>query len=164
MKELINRIPCSVSQELVEMVADRYPSEFRDDKGSINLPKLLFTIGFKVEYDGVGNRSNLGYYTIPDVHVRDNYLPSRLYKTSFVYNGEVRNEVISSENGRYEYSNVKHSLCSLYESLEVLQPINLDDYVLEDDFINILDFGDPTVYDKSFLNKEKPKNLDQQSL
>ena len=154
MKDLRNRIPCSVSQELVDLVANRFPQIFMLD-GEVLIHKLLFHIGFKLDH----NMKTMGYYKNFDVLVRDNTCPSKIYKTRCVYNGEVRNLVLKTDpiSGYITYSkSMRHPLAYLYESVEVLQPKNLVDIIPDEDFSDILDIGDPTVYDKAFLVKEKP--------
>lgn len=153
MKDLRNRIPCSVSQELVDMVANTYPQWFIEGE-RILIHKLLFYIGFKLDHD----MKTLGYYKSMDVLVRDNSYPSKIYKTKCVYNGEVRNTVHRTDpiRGYITYSRHKHPLAYLYKSVGVLQPSNLADIIPHEDFSDILDIGDPTVYDKAFLVKDKP--------
>ena len=152
----VNRIPCSVSQELVNMVANEYPLDFKTANEEINIGKLLFYIGFKMDTEVKG----LGFYRNYDVLVRDNKNPSKLYKTACVYNGEVRNlvEEVDPRTGRITYSNSKHPLCWLYENIEVLQPKHLETIIAKEDFFDILDIGDPILYDKAWLIRDKPAN------
>lgn len=155
MKDLNSRVPCSVSQELVDMIADSYPNNFKNKKGDTNIPKLLFYIGFKIDH----SMKTLGYYKNFDVFIRDNTNPSKLYKTSCVYNGEVRNRIlkIDPSSGKILYTKIKHSSLYLYEQVEVLHPLNIKDIIPEEDFIDILDIGDPNVYDRAFLTKDRTK-------
>lgn len=157
MKDLQNRIPCSVSQELVDVVANTYPESFKDENGNINIPKLLFFIGFKINY----GLKTLGYYKNFDVLVRDNEMPSKVYKTACVYNGEVRNTVLDIDSrGRFVYTRTKHSLASLYEQIEIVHPNNLKDIVPEEEWTDILEIGDPEIYDKAFRDKRRPDQQD----
>jgi len=144
------RVPCSVSYELVTMIADMFPDRYIKFDGSIDTGKLLFDIGFKIEDDGVSK--SRGYFTNFDVHIRDNFNPRNIYKTKCVYNGEVRHVVKNRDmfTGEIEYTRQIHPTSRLYEQFEVLQPKNISDILDEDLFTDILDFGDPIVYDRSY--------------
>jgi len=159
MKDIDNRIPCSVSQELVDLVAHYNPDKYMKN-GKVLISTLLFDIGFKIDH----SMKSQGIYKNFDVFIRDNTRPSKLYKTSCVYNGEVRNTVQSIDNdGRITYTNQKHPLYTLYETYEVLQPKALNDFVEESKFEDITDIGDPTVYSNAFANQSKFKQVSPQT-
>lgn len=158
MKGVYNRIPCSVSQELVDMVAGEFP-RFKNPQGEIDITNLLFSIGFKIDI----TMKNRGYYQNFDVFIRDSKLPSKLYKSKCVYNGEVRNTVLRvNTRGEIIYTRNKHPLAYLYEQTEVLQPNDLRSIIPDEEFQDIIDIGDPTVYDRAFLIKnDKQEDKDQ---
>jgi hypothetical protein len=154
MKDLKNRIPCSVTKELVFEVAYSNKDKYIDGNGNIRIAEVLHALGFKVEKGGYYR----GYYINENVYVRDNLRPHLVYKTS-VYNGEVRNEIIGKElNGDYKYGVRKHKLASAYERLEILQPPVLGKYIAEESFKNIDDIGEVEAYNDGFLAMDKPSS------
>ena len=156
MKGLLQRTPCAVSQEMVDLVANLYPSEFKTSEGVIMVEKVLFALGFNINnsmYKG-------GYYRVPDVLVRDNSNPMMVYKTKCVYNGEVRTTVKSvTPDGHEVFNDNRYDFVRLYERYEVLQPKDLINLVSEEEFINILDIGCKDYYDKGFLAMSRPPTL-----
>ena len=150
MKDLNNRIPCAVSQELVELVANTFPERYRKNNG-ILITELLFDIGFKIDMSMKG----YGYYKNFNVYVRDNSRPNLVYKTRCVYNGSVRNTVKNrTKCGKIEYTRCKHPLYYLYEQYEILQPKDLKDIIDEKRFLSIDDVGSEIAYNKAFLNNK----------
>ena len=68
MKDLNDRIPCSVSQETVLLIANAFPERYKRNN-AILITKLLFDIGFKIDMSMRG----YGYYRNFNVLIRDNY-------------------------------------------------------------------------------------------
>lgn len=155
MKDLNDRIPCSVSQETVLLIANAFPERYKRNN-AILITKLLFDIGFKIDMSMRG----YGYYRNFNVLIRDNYKPHMLYKTSCVYNGTVRNTVKSiSLCGKIEYTRCRHPLYYLYERHEILQPKDLSEFVNEEKFVSIDDVGCELAYNKAFLNNKNIPNI-----
>ena len=151
MKDMNTRVPCSVTKELVYEIANRDKKRFIDGEGHIILPKVLHTLGFKIDEESY----YLGFYKTEDVYVRDNSRPYLHYKTT-IYNGEVRNQVIGKDGkGNNKYNRTKHSLGRIYEHVGVLQPTNLSKYVDKARFVDMADVGDQNSYDKGYLASDK---------
>lgn len=155
MKDLDNatRIPCSVSQELVDVIVSLYPDKFIKRSGEVDIYRLLFAIGFKIE----NNMYNKGIYTVKDALIRDNEQPSKVYKTSTVYNGTVRKRTTRCPtSGKLVFSRQQHELAHVYEKFEVVQPKELASRVDPALFEDIFDIGDKFYYDKGFADMDKP--------
>lgn len=144
-------IPCSVSQELVEFVANMYPEHFIDN-GKINIPSVLFMLGFKIDFD----RPESSYYVMPERIIRSKSRPYLTYTTT-VYNGNVRQEIKSfaiESSGRYNIVYDKyniHFLSAAYREYEVLTIDTMDMSKLVD--INTI--GDSRVYSEAMANLDK---------
>ena len=82
------RVPCAVSQEMLELIANTYPNIFKKCDGSLDIDKILFEIGFKVEDDGL--TKSKGYFINYNAYIRNNTQPSKAFKSKAVYVGEVR--------------------------------------------------------------------------
>jgi hypothetical protein len=133
------------------MIANKWPKRFKNN-GNIDINKVLFHIGFKVEDDGVTKHK--GYNTNFDVYIRDNNNPSRGYKTKCIFNGEVRNIVwlLDPKTNKPIYTKQIHPLYRLYEQFEVLQPKDIEKFIKSEDFVSTLDIGDPVVYDRATVD------------
>lgn len=151
-KELDVGGPCSVTKELVHEIAHMFPTEFIKGDGEINLLRVLWSLGFKItSRDEYYLR---GVLEVKDVIVRNNKLPSQVYKTD-LYNGSIRRKDEGvDKNGKVIYSKKEwHTLKDLYDKMEVLQPSDLFKYFSEDDMMNILNIGERGIYTKGFKNQ-----------
>ena len=151
-------IPCSVSEEFLQFVANLNPEAFIIN-GKIDVPKVLFSIGFKIDFD----RPDVGYYVIPDRIIRSKARPYMTYTTT-VYNGNVRQELkewrTDPLTGKgtpvYDKHNA-HFMKSAYAEVEVLTLDTFDPTLL----VNIEEIGDSRIYAEGMANLDKRINVDK---
>ena len=161
MKDLIQKTPCAISQEMVELVIHLYPDDFKKFDGGVDIEKILYSLGFDLDK----SLNSKGYYRVENVLVRDNANPSRVYRTKCVYNGQVRTDARSvNPYGVEEYNDNRHAFVRLYERYEVVQPRDLEQFIGLEDFSNILDVGCKDYYDKGFLAMSKPPSLSSRNI
>lgn len=152
-EEVTEHNSCSVSHELVGVVAMSDPSRFKDEEGSLKLADILFYLGFKIDNEV----KSKGYYVNEDVYIRDNNFPSRVYKTKAVYNGVVRNKMVGYDGYEPIYCRyTRHPLFDLYTQVEVVQPIDINKYIAEEAFESIDDIGEEKWYNEGYLTSLQP--------
>lgn len=147
MQDFYDRKPtCSVTEHKVIEVANSKPELFLDPEGNINIPRVLFYLGFDIRKGKDVHNQN---YTVHEDfcirHSKDNL---KCYKTT-VYAGDIRNAAkvvdgkpVQDENGNPVLDkNRLHHMSVVYEGGAVLQPDDLDKYVTPDMLINISDLG-----------------------
>lgn len=145
-----NRIPCSVSKELVDYIASLKP-ELRDDCGNPNIGAVLFILGFDVTPKS-HNRHHIEYYLNKGALVRCKERPSLVYKTD-VYNGTLRKEVLTYD----EYNGIRydegkwHYMRTMYIENEILTLSGLDMSMMED----INNIGIKSFYDDGMAAMDK---------
>lgn len=151
-------IPCSVSKEFLEYAANLHPEVFIKN-GEINIPKVLFMLGFKIDFD----RPDNGYYIMHDRIIRSKSRPYMTYKTT-VYNGNVRQELKAwlidpiTGKGKPVYDNTMiHFMAKAYSEVEVLTIEDICDDVLT----CIDDVGDHRIYAEGMANVDKRVDVDK---
>lgn len=133
---------CSVTEEKVIETAKSNKELFYFE-GGINIPRVLFSLGFKIDFSDYGK----GYRVTGDVYVRNTKKPHLVYKTK-IYSGKVRKKVKSVVDGKINYGKDFHEMLKLYQKTEILQPDNIYDYIPEEDMENILSIGSVVNYNK----------------
>ena len=154
MKGLQEHIPCVVTSELVDLVAETN-SQFKDSKGEVRVYEVLHYLGFQLDHD----MKNKDIEEWTNVYVRDPAKPYMLYKPKKLYNGKLRwaDHVVKDKDGKVvQVIEKAHKLKDLYESTEVLQPHNINTLLDACEFVNMEEVGTLKNYDKGFKDDEKP--------
>lgn len=148
-------IPCSVSKEFVEFIANQSPDTLKDKKGNVILPAVLFFLGFRIDFDRINDPYQLDYYTEEEKRIRCANKPYMTYVTT-IYNGYVRKQLNSMKmvDGKKVpvYDKFKwHCMKGLYEKVEVVTVDTIPVELTED----INNIGQIEPYNLGMLNSER---------
>lgn len=141
---------CCVTHHLVDEIGRSYPELLMDDKGNVDTYKTLYHLGFNVNFNMYNRNVSVHKKTL--VRSNDNF--EECYYTT-VYKGFIRNAVDSVEEGVITYNRNKfHHMYDMYRQFEVLQPVNLSNYVSKDELLKIEDFGGKSKLSDCIIEEE----------
>lgn len=139
-------VPCSVSKEFVEFVANQNPEMLKKD-GQPIIPAVLFMLGFNIDLAKPTNE----YYVVADKIIRTANRPYETYVTT-VYSGRVRNEVSQIKDGKLVYAkNTPHFMRPMYEKYEVLTIGEISPELVT----NINEIGDILAYNLGMVKSDQ---------
>jgi hypothetical protein len=130
-------VSCCVTDHLVQEVSKLHPELFIDKNGKVKLYEVLFHLGFNIKIKDISKNVSVH----DDALIRSMSDHEKCYKAR-VYKGVVRQAVLSVVNGDITFDKYNmHELAKAYDKYEVLQPVNLNEYVSSEDLFWVKDFG-----------------------